>query len=218
MPPSPERPQEARIGSHIFKSRIVLQSGDGLAVLVENAPIAADQRIECAQQVLREYTGRADIIIGRRASGRPRLAPPYPELAVSLSHRGRNLLAAFSPMSDVGVDIEPDDPAIEVMRLAADHFSQAESAALATLPAVQSRDMFLRLWVAKEAALKLTGRGIFDGLGEPDLALDLEPLRVGDRTIAVPASSRLPALTISVCRILLPGQPANYCGLAVACH
>jgi 4'-phosphopantetheinyl transferase len=125
-------------------------------------------------------------------------------------------LAAFSPEKAVGADIEIDAPEIEAQRLAADHFSPGEAAALTALGEATARDLFLRLWVAKEAALKVTGRGIFDGVGEPDLAAHIARLSKDDAEVRLSESPRLPALTILTRRLELPGRPAIYCGLGAA--
>lgn len=187
-----------------------------MAVLVGGIDDGAPQRTDAAERVLREQSGRSDIVIGRRPSGRPRLAPPYPELAVSLSHRNDLLLAAFSPTASVGADIEIDAPDLDAPRLARDHFTAGEARAIASLTSAAGRDLFLRLWVGKEAALKTSGRGVFDGAAEPDLAAHLADLARDGVEIALPASTHLPALTLVVRRLVLPKRPAIYCGLAVA--
>lgn len=194
---------------------IVLRVGDACGVLLSTAARNALERTATAQAALRAHTGRADIMIGRRSSGRPNLAPPYPELGGTLSHRDDLILAGFSPTQRVGADIEIDTPALDARQLAADHFTQAEAAAIRRLVDAAARDAFLRLWVAKEAALKLTGRGIYDGLDEPDLAPHIDVLMRDDLTIDVAASARLPALQLTVCRVALTGRPDIYCALAV---
>jgi 4'-phosphopantetheinyl transferase len=194
----------------------ILRSGHAVAVLADGVGDDAHLRTVAAQQSLRRHTGRSDIVIERRPSGRPRLAPPYPELALSLSHRGDLLLAAFSPGQAVGADIEIDAPEIEAQRLAADHFSAGEAKALACLGQAAARDLFLRLWVAKEAALKVSGRGIFDGVDEPDLAHHLGRVASDGAEVRIGASARLPPLSIVTRRVELPGRTAIYCGLAAA--
>lgn len=194
----------------------ILSIGPAVAVLVAGVADEPVARTAAAQAALRSCTGRADIVIGRRPSGRPRLAPPYPELAVSLSHRGDLLLAAMSPSADVGVDLEPETAELDPHRLTADHFAPAEAAAIAPLDAGRGRDLFLRLWVAKEAALKVTGRGIYDGLCEPDLAHHLAALEASEAGVVLAPSPRLPALRLAVRRVTLPGRPVTYCALAVA--
>src|SRR5690606_12257225 len=82
---------------------------------------------------------------------------------------------------------------LDAVGLAGDHFSAGEARAVAAQknPAAQ-RDLFFRLWTAKEAALKTTGRGVYDGLDEPDLAFAIDQLRADGAVLAFSASSRLP--------------------------
>ena len=129
--------------------------------------------------------------------------------------RGDLMLAAFSSVGAVGVDLEIDTPDLDPVRLASDHFAAAEAKAVALLEPARARDVFLRLWVAKEAALKVTGRGIHDGLGEPDLHRYLDLLRIEGSPMSLAASDRLPSLTLAVRRYVRRGAPAVYCGLAV---
>ena len=195
----------------------VLCAGDALAVLIEAAQDPAARRT-AIESALHSATGRHDIRIGVRASGRPRLEAPYPELGISMAHRGALVLGGFSPAHDVGVDIEIDDASLDVDRLARDHFNPLEAAAVAECSAAEARDLFLQLWVAKEAALKVTGRGIFDGLSEPDLVSIVPLLTVtgtGDNLVQamLPASSRVPALDLGLRRMRWKGRYI-YCALA----
>lgn len=195
----------------------VLVLGDALAaVFASAATLPRDARDTRTATILRRHTGRHDIAIARRPSGRPRLAAPYPELAVSIADSGCLTLAAFSPTRRVGADIEIADAAVDAVTLARDHFTPAEAAAVAAMPAPEpARDLFYRLWVAKEAALKLTGRGIFDGLAEPDLAPRLADIQRDGVVIDLPLTSRLPALALVVRRLHQLGPSAAYCALAV---
>lgn len=196
----------------------VLTIGDALAFLTADVP--KDRRDACASAALRTLTGRVDIAICRRVSGRPRLCEPYSELGISIAARGGLLLFGFNPIGRVGVDIEAHDSVAEqdAAHLALDHFAPQEARAIAALgTAEHRRDIFLRLWVAKEAVLKLTGRGVFDGLRAPDFTKVLDRLAIDGRIISVSATERLPALELTVCR----AKPADrdrtfYCALAIA--
>lgn len=156
----------------------VLTLADALAVLVAACPTSTAARDGAATHALRQATGRSDIAIGRRVSARPFLLPPYPTLAVSLAHRGGVVIAGFSPKARVGVDIESGVTAqpIDAAAMARNHFAPGEALTIAHLPPERARDLFLRLWVAKEALLKTTGRGLFDGLDDPDLTGAIQPL------------------------------------------
>lgn len=197
--------------------RIVLQLERTIGVLVCGVPAGRPAHDAAATAALRQATGCHDISIVRRPSGRPALAPPYPELSVSLSWREGLLLVTFDPQRIVGADIEPADAGrnLDPVRLAADHFSAAEAAAVKALPADAAADLFLRLWVAKEAALKLGGRGVFDGLAEPDLSTHIAALQQESSPVTLGAGSHLPALQLLVTRPLVPGlSGAPFCAVA----
>lgn len=193
----------------------VLVVGAARAVLVLDAAPTPSARDAQAEAALRLACGLPDLTITRRPSGRPRLEPPYPELGVSLSHRGRFLLAACSPSTSVGVDIEPDTASLEPADLAADNFAPEETRLIAGLDPSAARDAFLRMWVAKEAALKVTGRGIYDGLDQPCLADAFAELRNDGSIVDLAASSRLPPLALAVRRLHLADGTTLYCALAV---
>ncbi|MFB2563098.1 4'-phosphopantetheinyl transferase family protein [Rhizobium sp. IMFF44] len=194
---------------------VVLTVADAIAILVRPMPGGRAERDQIAQTALREATQRDDLSIYRRPSERPALRPPYHELGVSLSHRGDLLLAGFAPNNAVGVDIEIEDiNGFDPAAFAADHFSPKEAAALATLDSTAALEVCYRLWVAKEAALKISGRGIFDGLDEPDLAAQLNLLRTDGATIHLGAGSRLPPIALAVTRLSNAADQSVYCALA----
>lgn len=169
------------------------------------------------QEALRRGLGNADIALTRRASGRPSLGPPCHELGVSIARRCGLLLAGFAPDRAVGVDLEAGNAvsSAEVVRLAKDHFAIREAAAVAGRLDEAARDLFLRLWVAKEAALKITGRGIYDGMDEPDLHLHLAAI-VASAPIDVGGGRRI-LETHLVCKTWnLAGADTIYGALAVA--
>ena len=211
-----------------FRSRevAVLAIGSAIALIADGIPDDRTTRDRAATTALRQGTGRGDIVIERRESGRPRLRDPYPELGVSMAGRGDVLLIGFSPDARVGVDLEPEEsvPIADVARLAADHFSIEEARAIRSAGAdMRARDLFLRLWVAKEAALKLTGRGVFDGVGEPEFSTQLDRLLIDDAVIDAPSSSAHPQFRVAVRRVMGErdardiGRPpgTHYCALAV---
>ena len=189
-----------------------------VAFLILTPPPTQSARDECASALLRCYTGDARIVIRRRPSGRPRLDPPYPQLGVAMSLRPGGMLIGFNPFGAVGVDIERADsvPASEVVRMARDHFSAAESKAVTSLDVDAACRLFLRIWVAKEAGLKLTGRGVFDGLAQPDLGSCLGAIASDGVVLAVPAGSHVPALEIALRQVSLPGGALAYCALAAS--
>ncbi|GAC1044835.1 4'-phosphopantetheinyl transferase family protein [Rhizobium sp. No.120] len=194
---------------------VVLTVADAIAVLVRPMPGGREERDQAAQAALRSAAHRNDLSIYRRPSDRPALNPPYHELGVSLSHRADLLLAGFAPNNAVGVDIEIEDiNGFEPVAFAADHFSLKEAVAVAALDSAAALEVCYRLWVAKEAALKISGRGIFDGLDEPDLTAQLNLLRTDGATIHLGAGSRLPPIALAVTRLAAAADRPVYCALA----
>jgi 4'-phosphopantetheinyl transferase len=136
-------------------------------------------------------------------------------LGVSLSHRKDLLLAGFSPTAAVGVDIEIEAAgSFDPIAFAADHFSRGEVDVIATFEADIAKDICYRLWVAKEAALKISGRGIFDGMDEPNLASQIHLIRTDGVAVHLKAGSRLPAMALSVTRLMGLTERPVYCALA----
>lgn len=184
------------------RTLVTLSAGNALAVVLSLPVLDPLARDRAAEQALREETERTDIVIGRRPSGRPRLFPPYDELAISLARRKTVLVAGFAPTGRVGVDVEVSANLVrnDPVRLARDHFSPAEAAYLEELEPDRARDMFLRLWVAKEALLKCTGRGVFDGLADPDLSSELDAVLRGDGDFT-PQARDWREYRVSLCRL-----------------
>ena len=113
----------------------------------------------------------ARVRIERGEHGKPRVADAT--LEFNLSHAGTALLLAVSRRIALGIDLESIQrktrPAVELARR---FFAPAEAMALAALPQSLQQDTFLRLWCAKEAALKAHGHGIGFGLERIEFALD----------------------------------------------
>lgn len=188
-----------------------------MALLFEPAPADARGRDEAATRALRHATSDDDLTVSRRDSGRPRLSPPYCELGVSMSTCRAALLLGFHPERPVGVDIEAESAidADEVDRLASDHFTSHEAAAIATAPRMDKRAMFLCLWTAKEAVLKVTGRGVYDGLGWPVIDIAVPPPGLGPAYVVIPASAHAGRLLIAVRRIGLATAGTAWAALCV---
>jgi 4'-phosphopantetheinyl transferase len=115
----------------------------------------------------------ASVRIERGEHGKPRVADA--RLEFNLSHAGTALLLAVSRRIALGIDLESirrkTRPAVELARR---FFTSAEARAVEALPPDRRQDTFLRLWCAKEAALKAHGRGIGFGLDRFEFALDAE--------------------------------------------
>jgi len=186
------------------------------ALLLVDPGLAGENGDVWLQDVLRRQIGRHDIRLTRRPSGRPSLSAPYQELGVSIARRCGLLLAGFAPDRAVGVDLEAGNAvsSAEVARLANDHFTLGEAAAVGDRRDEEARDLFLRLWVAKEAALKTTGRGIYDGVDEPDLHSHLAEI-MRSAPIEVRAGPRVPQIALCCTTWKLPGARTMYAALAV---
>ncbi len=106
--------------------------------------------------------------------GKPRVARGQ-GAHFNISHCGGLVACAVSAFVEVGVDIEPLDPAAP-LELARSHFAAAEARWLAGLPPAERAEAFLRLWTLKEAYIKATGLGLAQSL--QDFAFSFAPLRI----------------------------------------
>lgn len=108
------------------------------------------------------------VTLERRERGKPFLANG-PEF--NLSHSGGRMVLAVS-LHPVGLDLEADDRRVRHEGLAAKFFSPAEQRRMAEAPSRERNRLFLRHWVGKEAAVKLSGEGIFLGLRAVEIHLE----------------------------------------------
>lgn len=93
--------------------------------------------------------------------GKPHFGRKGPHF--SLSHTDGRVLAAFSRFS-IGLDIEKESRSVSANKIARRCFHSSECLALASCPQENLQKIFLRMWVQKEAAVKLAGEGIALGL------------------------------------------------------
>lgn len=127
------------------------------------------------------YSGLAPeaVRMGCDERGKPFFEAPR-DLHFNLSHSGGAVMAAFSRVP-VGLDIERRGRSRDFQAIARRFFLPAESAAV--LEAGSSReDVFLRIWTAKEAIVKLSGDGLGTGLALVGTAPDGQGF-LGDRRI-----------------------------------
>jgi len=89
-------------------------------------------------------------------AGQPvRLAPPWQDIGLSLSHDNGRSLAAIHRHGPVGVDLLRNDLQLpDRDRLARDYLGPIQAAALAALPANQRDQAFAQAWAGLEASLK----------------------------------------------------------------
>ena len=125
-------------------------------------------RLGCPETTLR---------LERDPCGKPRLVAPTPRLSFSLARRASLLLIAMAWDAPIGADLERLDARHDGLDVARNFFAAGECAWLASLGREARAEGFLMLWTAKEAVLKALGRGIAQGLAEPDLSAFLEPGR-----------------------------------------
>lgn len=95
--------------------------------------------------------------------GRPSLDDKH-GLSFNWSHSEDRAAIALARGVTPGIDIERLRPRPQALEIARRFFTPEEADALGALDATQCDEAFLRLWTAKEAVLKATGRGLAFGL------------------------------------------------------
>lgn len=185
-----------------------------------------------AQRILAgRYLGRdpASVMIDRRCQhcgddqhGRPRVAATDAErggLDFSVTHTGDLLLLAHVSHGHVGIDAEDADRRPKTGGLASFVLTPAEADLLAAAPETGRDQAFCRLWVRKEALLKLTGHGIAVRLRTIDVTMDeipagsaegipgwpVSPVELTDLSLGIPEyvaaiATTLPARRVTVRR------------------
>jgi 4'-phosphopantetheinyl transferase len=114
------------------------------------------------------YLGADPAALAFDARGKPRLDPPSP-LRFNLSHSGDAALIAVATEREVGVDLELVKQRRDIPALARRVLVSSERAAVSE--AADPAHAFHRHWVAKEAFVKATGRGVAS-MRSLELALD----------------------------------------------
>lgn len=98
--------------------------------------------------------GMLDIIIP--PSGKPYLARPAETVSFSISHsHGKILIGLMLGVAAVGVDLQFMDDSVDIERIAARFFNDAENAILATTPPPMRREKAFAIWCQKEAQFKI---------------------------------------------------------------
>jgi 4'-phosphopantetheinyl transferase len=113
------------------------------------------------RQILAGYTGTmpAQLQLTHGIHGKPVLAGE-PSLRFNLAHAGERAVLAITWDREVGVDLEPIDPCLDVMSLLAVSCSEAEAARIAALAPDVRAEGFLTGWTLKESYLKGIGTGL----------------------------------------------------------
>src|SRR6185295_854197 len=98
-----------------------------------------------------------------RAFGKPQILTSTPQAGpfnFNLAHSGSLALYAFTPIGEVGVDLELIRPEFTGDDIAERFFSPAECACLNQLSAELRHKAFFNCWTRKEAFIKAMGMGM----------------------------------------------------------
>lgn len=118
--------------------------------------------------VLGRYLTRPpqEIQFGYTAYGKPYLPGAAGwDLKFNLSHAEDLAVCAISLTLDVGIDVAAERLIPDVLELATNHFSEAETAAVRAASPERRSAIFLAIWTRKEAYLKGIGTGLSTPLG-----------------------------------------------------
>ena len=110
------------------------------------------------------------VVLAQSRHGKPRLEPRSP-LRFSVTHSEELALVACASDREVGVDVEWAGRPRDSVGIARRWLADAERAAIEEAPASERGAAFYRHWVAKEAFVKATGRGIGASLRSFEVSL-----------------------------------------------
>ncbi len=114
------------------------------------------------RNILSRYLGCSpnEVPMQRQSGGKPYVeSGPH----FNLSHTEGVTVAVFSGQ-EVGIDLEKADRRVSADGISKKFFTPEEVKMLSLLKDEEKRAYFLRLWVCKEASVKLSGEGIAFGL------------------------------------------------------
>jgi 4'-phosphopantetheinyl transferase len=121
----------------------------------------------------------AELSLTHGSRGKPALVGGSP-LRFSLTHAGERAALAVAWDREIGIDLEPIDPGLNVSPLLAVACGQMEAARIATLPPAARAEAFLTSWTLKEAYLK----GLGAGLSRDLRSVEISPLPDGRVIVA----------------------------------
>lgn len=81
------------------------------------------------------------------------------DLFFNISHSDDQLLLGFSN-SDIGVDIERNDPVVDIERIGERHFSEIELQKIMNCTIDERAEAFFEIWTKKESLIKGIGKGL----------------------------------------------------------
>ncbi len=90
------------------------------------------------------------------------------DLFFNISHSGDQLLLGFSK-SEIGVDIEWNNPAVDIERVGKRHFSEIEFQKIMSCTEPERIEAFFEIWTKKESLIKGIGKGLSIPLQEFDV-------------------------------------------------
>lgn len=128
--------------------------------------------------------------------GKPYLAE-YPDVYFNLSHSGRYVCCAVSEQ-ETGVDIQEHRSGRK--GIARRFFTAEDNQLLQSLDENRAQDMFFRIWSIRESYIKLTGRGIGQGLASFQIDWKSSALREqGEAAAYFVENNELPGYSLCVC-------------------
>lgn len=133
------------------------------------------QRRQPLLQVLGRHLGaRADAVqLVEDEHGKPRLADPHGGLQFNWSHCGDTaVVAAARGEIELGIDVERCTRRVNIAAVAQRYFAPSEVALLNHRVAAERRARFFAMWTAKEAVLKVLGRGLAFGIDQVVIGFD----------------------------------------------
>lgn len=112
-----------------------------------------------------------DVQIQYGEAGKPNMVQ-YPEFCYSLSHSGKWVICGVHS-KELGADIQEMQP--WNMRLAKRFFAEEEYERLVQVKDEErKKQMFYKMWTAKESCVKLTGEGIGKGISQYLTSVDFD--------------------------------------------
>jgi 4'-phosphopantetheinyl transferase len=133
-----------------------------------------------------------DIDLEYGHAGKPRLAAAHDsDLMFNLAHSRDLAVFAFCRRTEIGVDVEEVDHALDTAAIVSTMFSAGERDRYLALPETEQRLAFYLAWTRKEAFLKGEGCGMTGSLAEVDVTGV-----VGPRRLAVAGRASEPGWTV----------------------